>query len=141
MTLNKVTRREGKRHGLLVRVIAIFFLLYTGADIASPQLCNEELVGMSGEAQAVELTPINTGSVHSNAIAAVSVAPEDSQKDQPADQPSQDEDCFCCCAHVLPGMVITNAIVFDLSTPSFVLEHVLVPSPPLGSTFRPPRFA
>lgn len=140
MRLRHTTNSRGNRHGLLVRVIAIFFLFYTGADIASPQLCSEELLGLSSEVQAAEFTPVNTGSVQSIATVTVS-ASEKSQKDRSSDQPSQDEDCFCCCAHVLLGMMFVTISNIDLKSPAASIKHNSLPTPPLQSTYHPPRFA
>ncbi len=141
MELRHTTNSRGNRHGLLVRVLAIFFLLYTGTDIASPQLCSEELLGLSGEVQAVELTPVNNGSAHSNAAVAVVTTPENSQKDRSSNQSAQDEDCFCCCAHVLPGMMFVTISNFDLKSPAVSVKHNSLPTPPHQSTYHPPRFA
>jgi len=140
MKLNLTTISRGNRHGLLVRVLAIFFLLYTGVDIASPQLCSEELLGLLGEVQAVELTPVNNGSAHSDSVTIVS-ALDNSQKDRSSNQPSQDEDCFCCCAHVLPGMMFITVSNFNLTSLAVSIKHNPLPTPPLQSTYHPPRFA
>lgn len=132
-------KSTGNRHGVLVRVIAIFFLLYTGADLASPQLCNEKLVNLSSIQVSVPTIERAIGATRTMTLVASS---DNSQPHRPSDQtPDKDDDCFCCCAHVLPGVIVANVVVFDLRTSSFVLEHSSVPSPPLRGTFRPPRFA
>jgi hypothetical protein len=89
--------------------------------------------------QASVSIPVNTGGA-TLSVAAIS-ATDNSKKDQPAEQPSQDYDCFCCCAHALPGAIGASIVTFDLRTPSFILEHASVLSPSLRGTFHPPRFA
>jgi hypothetical protein len=122
----------------LVRCTAILFLLYTGVDIACPQICSEEVVSFAAN-EAPLPESISTGKTTVSVRA--SSDKEDSQRNEPTDQKSQDEDCFCCCAHVVPGMVYVAPTLLDLKSPVSVPDLASVPTPPLFQTFHPPRFA
>jgi hypothetical protein len=60
---------------------------------------------------------------------------------EPTDPHSQDEDCFCCCAHIVPGMVFVAPTLMDLKSPVTVQVLAAIPTPPLFRPFHPPRFA
>jgi hypothetical protein len=113
----------------MVRAIAIFFLLYTGVEITVPQYCAEAsgVVSISEAARDSTRRPVITATDDSN------------QKELPSEQPCADEDCFCCCAHVVPGRAVCTIVVSDLM-PSFGIPRKIdLPSPPLQSPYHPPR--
>ena len=124
--------------GRLVRSVAILFLLYTGLDIACPQICSEEVVGFAANEVSLSQPDNEAKSTFS---AQPSLDRQDSQRDGPTNQRSQDEDCFCCCAHVLPGIVYVAPTLLDLKSPVSIPDLVSAPAPPLFRTFPPPRFA
>ena len=127
-----------RKHGRLVRAVAVLFLLYTGADIAMPQyFCGEEVGGLplasflSDRAARRDDTPTR--------LASAPEAPRPNDSDSQA--PHDDEDCFCCCAHVLPGLRITHELTAEVKVPASPAGVESPSSPPLRSTYRPPRFA
>jgi len=124
----------------LARGIAILFLLYTGVDIAFPQFCSEKLISLAAANESSLSESNKSAAVTREDVSTVSVR-EDSQKNGPTDQKSQDEDCFCCCAHVVPGMVYAAPTLSGLKSPRSVPGSTAVLTPPLFGTFRPPRFA
>lgn len=115
------------------RFVAVFFLLFTAVDLTVPQFCSEETGGLpiAKAAQVFSKTDF------ADELAAVSTS--DSQGPVPSDQPSHEEDCFCCCAHVVPGVVHCAAAIADMSSHSQVSKDRLLPSPPLRGPFHPPR--
>ena len=118
--------------------MAVFFLLYVAFDLATPQLCGEEMQRLA-LANAASSCP--DGGVELTAPGReLSINQNDSQPEPLPSQPHQ-EDCLGCCAHVLPGMVITYQIVMELKSPTTVLSAVSLPSPLPGGTFHPPRFS
>jgi hypothetical protein len=135
-SLNPISIR--KKHGHVARSLALFFLLFTGADLFLPQyFCGGEEVGR---------IPVNGQTVSSTSKAntpfiATAFQSDNSRPDQPEDREHHEEDCFCCCAHVLPGAGFGNLVVLDLislpAPPS--LDSLL--SPPLQVTYHPPRIA
>ena len=127
-----------KNHGHLVRVLVIFFLLHAGADLVMPQyFCSGEEVG-SIPVQRDALAVISETDIPT--LISVS-SPTNSQPEQPQEQEPHEEDCFCCCAHVLPGAVIGSLVAFDLTSLPSPPGMASLPSPPLRGTYHPPRFA
>lgn len=127
-----------RKHGRLVRAVAVLFLLYTGADIAMPQyFCGEEVGGLplasflSDRTARLDNTPTHLTS-----------APEAPRpNDSDGRVPHEDEDCFCCCAHVLPSLRITPELTSEVKVLTFPAVVESPSSPPLSGTYRPPRFA
>lgn len=125
-----------KKHGLWVRSLALFFLLFTGADLFLPQyFCAGEEVGG---------IPFNSRTVSSTNKADALVATfnsDNSRPDQPEDREHHEEDCFCCCAHVLPSVGFGDPLVLDLISLPAPPSMDSLPSPPLRGTYHPPRIA
>ena len=123
----------------LIRGIALMFLIYTAMDLAAPGVCRGEALG-DGRPGLVAAAKRPT-----NQNTTTSIGHKESTSNQPTNEPSErpsdDDDCFCCCSHVIPGSVIGNIAVTDIRSISAYLEYVSVPSPPLARTFHPPRFA
>ncbi len=129
-----------KRHGRVVRGLAVFFLLFTGADLLLPQyFCGEgEIGGLPFEITAsATRTPERAGDGQLMAAS----RPEDSRPDQQPDKAPHDEDCFCCCAHILPGLCLTNPGASEMKSPSVSIVSDSLPSPPVKATYHPPRIA
>jgi hypothetical protein len=42
---------------------------------------------------------------------------------------------------VLPGMTFFNRSILDIKSPAGITNPLFLPTPPLSSTFHPPRFA
>jgi hypothetical protein len=129
-----------RRHGRLVRVIAVFFLIYTGADIMLPQyFCGGEEIGNLSLQTKIATT--DASKVRENADAFIRSS-ERSHRDQlPNREAPHEEDCFCCCVHILPGLSFANIGDSELKSPRTPAETDRLPSPPLQSTYHPPRFA
>jgi|GEM_PF-967033 len=135
--LSSLQTRIGTR-SRLIRGIALLFLVYTAIDIAAPNLCRGETLGDGQRLIAVD-TPKSTGNVGSP-VARIETSDQQPTRD-PSDQPHDDDDCFCCCSHVLPGTVTAMVAVSDLRSPVTFVEYFSVSSPPLAREFHPPRFA
>lgn len=68
--------------------------------------------------------------------------PEAPLPNDPENQaPHDDEDCFCCCAHVLPSLLVTHELTAEVTVLTSPTDVESPSSPPLRSTYRPPRFA
>ena len=102
----------------------------------NPQLCGEEFtLGPVTAAAQVDL---------SSELPDIFLAGADQKQEQEGPAPSAphtDEDCFCCCTHVLPG--ITNhpngsSRIVSLPTTS---DGVIAASADLKALYHPPRFA
>ena len=92
----------------MYRVVAIFFLLWTLADLTVPQVCMADFDAPANGAGA------SNGAYH------------------------QDDDCFCCCSHVMPSSFV---LIERLKTVSPAERETdgIVPYRPIGTPFHPPR--
>ncbi len=115
----------------LFRGIAILFLLYTAAELTAPQYC----------AEALSLAQNSERSVLSNDVDLTGVSGgSHSEKEEPSKRRSSgDEDCFCCCAHVLPGTVMALDALPEPKTTLVEVNKIGLPSPPLQSPYHPPK--
>ena len=136
MILTSGTNSLWKRR--FIRAVAVFFLLYVGVDVATPQLCGEEAqrLALSGSA------PLSDEGRTGRAVLdlASNFSSDDSQSNTSPDQPHQ-EDCLGCCAHVLPGKEFACVAVSDLRLPPVPSAFSPDPSPPLRGTYHPPRLS
>lgn len=130
---------ENARRRRFARAITLLFLIYTGVDLASPELCKGDALGDSGGKPVIVTTRRDA-----NEIIEVSNTIEQStsqHQNQIPEQPANDEDCFCCCTHVIPGTITVSLESSDATAPSSILEQLSILSPTLPSEFHPPRFA
>ena len=121
------------RRSQLWRVIAMLFLLHSGVDMLFPQLCNEESFGGSFN---------RTWLVATNESEPLVV---DSSREFPDDQRSnpqhRDEDCFCCCTHVMPSAVFASPDDAEPIISKSTGPRIFIPSAPADNPYHPPRFA
>ncbi len=117
----------------VVRVIAILFLVYTAADLTVPEFCDEEM-GFPRFAQTASSTGLRSE-------AAFASDASESRQDLPSEPTHSDEDCFCCCTHVLPGHVAASVDVPEFTSLFTALRIIDLASPPLKGPYHPPRFA
>lgn len=124
----------------LVRGIAIFFMLYTAADLAAPQLCHESLKRLLSASS----LPAPSAGERDDTRRPLSIvsAPRAPRNDQtPRQSPQEGDDCLGCCKHILPdqqplAVPAPRAVLLTL-----VWLNLTMPSPALPGTYRPPRFA
>jgi hypothetical protein len=118
---------------LLHRGVALLFFILIFADIASPELCCEELNDISGSGS--NYTSIQ--SLNSNPSSSF-INSTHSEQDEHSKCRSSDEGCFCCCAHfiVSKSIFITSLLSEESSVDSVQISLLM---PPLRSMFHPPR--
>ncbi|HZN11272.1 MAG TPA: hypothetical protein VFC61_06330 [Blastocatellia bacterium] len=105
--------------GLLQRGLACFLLVFTFADVTiidlvSPELCGEAAAGWPADA-------------------------DGTRPESPAPDVT-DEDCFCCCSHVIPAAHVEIAS-FNQQPTAGAPRHFGLPSSPPRDTFHPPRLS
>jgi len=116
----------------VIFLLAFAFIDLTFIDLAFPQFCGDDRVALVASSEN-EDSRQNDG-----ACAAADV--RDSQRNRDSQPVSADEDCFCCCSHIMPGRRI--AVAPPEMTPRLnILSTELLPSPPPRDTFHPPRLA
>ena len=125
------------RQSQLLRVIAMLFLLHSGVDMLFPQLCNEEELSGASLSSTLLSSP-NHGEV-GKAFAAINS--NEFPDDQRSDPQHRDEDCFCCCTHVMPSPVFASPGDAELVISRGAVHRVFIPSAPSDNPYHPPRLA
>jgi hypothetical protein len=131
------------RKGQLVRVVALLFLVHAGVDMLFPQLCSEEAVNVTmSQSSTVAKAASRKVSKAANIEASpqiVAAAPYDSEERE--ESTPRDEDCFCCCSHVMASPRFVNPDTSELKLPARSQLDIAIPSVPLNNPYHPPRFA
>jgi hypothetical protein len=125
----------------LRRGIAIFLLVFAFFDMAVidvffPQLCSDEQASDSFTST-VKSTEKSTGKLADEFRATRN---RDPQPVQDSHQSETDEDCFCCCSHIIPSPQVNVATLNCQPQP----DDPAIPSFPSSSphgVFRPPRLS
>ena len=135
--MSSVSNTSFSRKRRLIRGIALLFLIHAAMDLAFPELCRGETLEDDCQGLIAEATLQRIG-IASTPVASIAASNKQRTND-PSEQPSGGDDCFCCCSHVLPGTVIAAMAVNDIRSPVTRLEYLSAASPPLARAFRPPR--
>jgi hypothetical protein len=110
-----------------------FLLLLTCVDILSPQTCAEEHFGfpVAAFAKAASASARDDG-------AAVTMASEQTHSEEGSESENPDEDCFCCCTHLLVRghFALGTAPQDPIVTPP---EWLCLLPPPPHTLYHPPR--
>ena len=122
-----------RRHGRIVRAVALFFVLFTVADITLPQyFCGGEEIGG---------LPLASAAASDMADLGADAGTEAPSPGRDSERAPHEEDCFCCCAHVLAGLALTPVPLAELRSQQPPLELGSLPTPPLSLQYHPPRYA
>ena len=122
----------------LQRWLAVIMLAYAsvdlGADSVSPQECCEWIDNL-----AVSESSVKVSSAEGPNVVVAIVASSESK--QESSLPSNtEEDCFCCCAHMLPAIHFEAPLVEAQASPA-LLTTTFLPAPPPQKKFHPPRLS
>jgi hypothetical protein len=127
------------RQGSLHRWLAVLFLLFAStdisADVVSPQACCEELDGL---ASAYTLN-ISAQAQDFDGVAKIDVK-DSSTPEQPSTPPPLEEECFCCCSHIIPSVHFEVAEL-DVEPLMSGVANFILPIPPPQSMYHPPRLS
>lgn len=101
------------------RVLALFLLVWAVADLSVPGFCRTDGALSAGQ----------------TAMMASAASPGDSN---PLKTGDYEEDCFCCCTHIIPSLhfELAAGLVF---TPELVYTPQTKPMEFHGSVYHPPR--
>lgn len=119
----------------LYRGLAIFFMLFTMADLINPHLCSEEL-----ESSYLPESLLARADIYNVNDATMTAGHSRSQEDSHSDSGFEMEDCFCCCSHILPSFAFTVDSIY-LNALASDREITRLPIPPPQSPFHPPRLS
>ena len=122
------------RRGIAILMVAFAVFDMAVIDIFFPQLCVEEQTSQSINSPG-DATDKSTERTADNLMA---VSNHDSQPDQDSHQSSTDEDCFCCCSHIIPGRHVNVATLNFPPQPGDTALPAIPSAPPHG-TYHPPR--
>ncbi len=117
----------------LFQGVVILFLVYTGIDITIPQYHRDESIGtgisrtLSSPAYAIN------NEVFASAAESIPNLPQ-----QDPESP-RDEDCFCCCSHIVPSPVFVGPANTELMLPTSPQLEISTPTAPLHKPYHPPR--
>jgi len=127
-------RLDRLRRGTAVFLLAFAFFDMAVVDVFFPQLCGDEQASNSFTSAIKSTKKLNQKIADEFAA----TRNQDSQPVQDSHQSSTDEDCFCCCAHIIPS---PHVRVATLNCPP-QLDNQAIMSFPASSphgVFRPPR--
>lgn len=119
------------RPNRVYRVVALFFLVFTFIDLACPGICRDDFddLGTQIPAQIAAKTIVQ------------SYAPDAGQQERRDSRPQPlEEDCFCCCPHILPTYQIESPVL-TAKLPQHPAPAASLPNAPPGGTYHPPRSA
>lgn len=117
-----------------MRGVVFLFLFYTAADITYPQICGEEFGGAATATKRAGADNEVNASSQSRLTAL-----DESQPDQPQNQEPRDEDCFCCCAHVIAGVVFVPPGMPQTKLGPLQNEQLAIPQNHFENPNPPPR--
>jgi hypothetical protein len=118
------------RRGIAIFLLAFAFFDMAVVDVFYPQLCGDE------EASVSVAPPAKPSEMSSNKTASISGYNLHSK--QNLGQPSTDEECFCCCSHIIPGVNVNVAVLNGAPQPHDTTIASL-PSAPTYGAYHPPR--
>jgi len=125
-------RLDRLRRGVAIFLLAFAFFDMAIVDVFFPQACGEQQMS-TPSAGPVDTTEESAGE-------SMAVKNHDSQPGQDSHESSSDEDCFCCCSHIIPTAHVN---VLTLNSPPQAADPAItsLPSAPPHGTYRPPRLS
>ena len=89
------------RRGIAIFLLAMAFFDMAVVDLFFPQLCGDDQVSLLGSG------PVESSEKIVDEFAAT--RNQDPQPIQDSHQSGTDEDCFCCCSHIIPSPHVSVA--------------------------------
>lgn len=106
------------------KLLACLLLLWTAADMALPiVVCNSETMLSSGDG---------------HAALQISSSRQQGREDSQDSKYRYEDDCFCCCSHIVPTPHVNLVAVLD-SSPAQSIVMARDPQATPGTLFHPPR--
>jgi len=129
------------RRGVAIFLLAFAFFDMAVVDVFFPQLCEDGQTSHSFTNPDKSTEKIAVGRSAGKIAAELALISDyNSQRDQDSHQSLLDEDCFCCCSHVIPSPHI-NVAAFNIPQQLDGPVITSLPSSPPQRAFRPPRFS
>ena len=123
-------RMDRLRRGTAVFLLAFAFFDMAIVDVFFPQTCGEQQMSLPS-AGPVDFTEESAGEK-------IAVKNHDSRPSHDSHEYSPDEDCFCCCSHIIPSPHVN---VITLNSPPQAGDPAItsLPSAPPRGAYHPPR--
>jgi len=118
------------RRGIAIFLLAMAFFDMAIVDVFFPQLCGDDQVSI--------LAPSPAESSEKIADEFAATRNQDQQPAQDSHQSGTDEDCFCCCSHIIPSPHVNVATLNCQPRPEDP-EIIPFPSSSPHGVFHPPR--
>lgn len=126
----------------LFRGVVLLFLVYTGFEVAFPQFCGEKAESILGSSSVVFASDGQHSDKTSKSISASALKdPRELPRTPQEDRDPKDEDCFCCCAHVVPSPIFVDPQASQLVLLPGIHPEVSIPTASLHAPYHPPRSA
>jgi hypothetical protein len=117
--------------------VVAFLLIFGCADIVSPQLCDEDLEVATHFASSA---PVRAAGPDYSKPSIGVANPTGAVPEKPLQHSPADDDCFCCCTHLLPGHFFEGTQLL-VASPRNDLKLTALPSSPSHAPFHPPRLS
>jgi hypothetical protein len=128
------------RRGMAILLLTFAFFDLAVIDIIAPQLCNDGFSTKAGAASAQNASEkFDQNATVEAAIGARNSSPQQDSHSN-SSPASTEEDCFCCCSHILPGFSFEYVTLNTMPRVAIALIASL-PAPPPQDAFHPPRQA
>lgn len=132
--MNEQHRARGVWRGHLTRCIAVFFVLFTFADLAFSHYIQHD---RSEGARAASVAP---STINDSAASGVSqFRADDTHHNEPSESSCNDECCFCCARVLLGGSTAVRVPIPATKAALTARGHDSPLTPFLSGTYRPPR--
>jgi hypothetical protein len=125
-------RLDRLRRGIAIFLLAMAFFDMAIVDLFFPQLCGDDQVSILGA------IPVESSEKIADEFAAT--RNQDPQPAQDSHQSGTDEDCFCCCSHIIPSPHVNVATLNCQPRPDDPAIPPFHSSSPHG-VFHPPRLS
>jgi hypothetical protein len=101
-------RLDRLRRGIAILLLAFAFFDMAVVDVFFPQLCGDgqESSSLTSPVESTDKSTVKVVTDKSTGKIAAELAPirdRSSEPDQDSHQSQADEDCFCCCSHIIPS--------------------------------------
>lgn len=135
--MNQHYRARGEWRGHLTRCIAVFFVLFTFADLAFSHYIQHD---PSESVRSIGGAPTGTDEPVADTSDPLDSRADGTRHDPSSESPCNDECCFCCARVLLGGSAIFRAPTRIARVAQIALGHDFPPTPSLSGTYRPPRY-
>jgi hypothetical protein len=131
-SFQNLMRLDRLRRGIAILLLALAFFDMAVVDLFFPQLCGDDQASLLGA------SPVESSEKVADGFGAI--RNQDPLPAQDSHQSGTDEDCFCCCSHIIPSPHVSVATLNCQPQPDDPAIPPFPSSSPHG-VFHPPRLS